>query len=53
MSRLLSLLAQFDSFCDQLATAIYGAQTQLYTMLVLVVVGAFFAFPPKDDPDQI
>jgi hypothetical protein len=53
MSKLLSLLAQFDSFCDQLATAIYGAQRQLYTMLALVVVAAFFAFPPKDDPDQI
>jgi hypothetical protein len=53
MSRLLSLLAQFDRFCDHLANAIYGSQTQLYTMLVLVVVAAFFAFPPKDDPDQI
>ena len=53
MSQLLSLLAQLDRFCEQLTTAIQGAQTQLYTMLALVVVAAFFAFPPKDDPDQI
>jgi len=53
MSRLLSLLAQLDRFCDQLATAIHGSQTQIYAMLALLVVAAFFTFPPKDDPDQI
>ncbi len=53
MSRLLSLLAQLDGFCDQVATAINGSQTQVYAMLALVVVAAFFAFPPRDDPDQI
>ena len=53
MSQLLSLLARLDSLCDQLATAIQGSETQLYAMLTLVVVAAFFAFPPKDDPDQI
>jgi hypothetical protein len=53
MSQLLSLLVQLDSFCDQLATAIHGSQTRLYAMLALVLVAAFFAFPPKDDPDQI
>src|SRR5262249_25324339 len=53
MSQLLSLLNQFDSFCGQLSAAIQGAQTQLYAMLALVVVAVFFAFPPKDDPDQI
>ncbi len=53
MSQLLSLLDQFDSLCGQLAVAIQGSQTQLYAMLALVVVAVFFAFPPKDDPDQI
>ena len=53
MSQLPSLLAQLDSFCAQLSTAMQGAQTQLYMVLALVVVAAFFAFPPKDDPDQI
>jgi hypothetical protein len=51
MSQLLSFLSQLDSFCDQLATAIREAQTELYVMLVLAVVAAFFAFPQK--PDQI
>ena len=53
MSQILSLLAEFDRFCDQLAAAIQGAQTQIYVTLAVVVVAAFFAFPPKDDPDQI
>lgn len=53
MSQFLSLLAQLDSFCEQLATAINGSQTQLYAMLALIVVAAYFVFPPKDDPDQI
>jgi hypothetical protein len=53
MSQLMSLLAQLDTVCGQLATALHGAQTQVYAVLALVVVAAFFAFPPKDDPDQI
>lgn len=53
MSQLLSLLVQLDSFCGQLATAIHESETQLYATLVLVVVAAFFAFPPKNDPDQV
>jgi len=53
MSQLLSLLAELDRVCGQLAVAIDGSQMQLYAMLTLVVVAAFFAFPPKDDPDQI
>lgn len=53
MSQLASLFAQLDRVCGQLATAIQGSQTQLYAVLALVVVAAFFAFPPKDDPDQV
>jgi hypothetical protein len=53
MSQLLSLLAQVDHFCGQFAAAILAGQTQLYAMLALVVVVAFFAVPRKDDPDQI
>ncbi len=53
MNQVLSLLAEFDGFCAQLSTAIHQSQTQLYAMLTLVVVAAFFAFPRKDDPDQI
>ena len=53
MSQLLSLLAQVDHVCGQFAAAIQGAQTQLYAMLALAVVVAFFVAPRKDDPDQI
>jgi hypothetical protein len=53
MSQLLSFLAQFDTFCDQLATRIHESQTQLYAMLALAVVAAFFTFPQQDDSDQI
>ena len=52
MSALLSLLAQFDAFCGQLAAAIHRSEMQLYAMLAIVVVAAFFAFRPRD-PDQI
>jgi hypothetical protein len=53
MSQLISLVVQLDHVCGQLATAIQGAQMQLYAMLALAVVVAFFAVPRKDDPDQI
>jgi hypothetical protein len=53
MSQLLSLLVQFDGLCGQLATAIERSEPQLYAVLGLVVVAAFFAFPRKDDTDQI
>jgi len=49
---LLSLLAQLDSFCGQLAAAIHGSEAQLYAMLSIVVVAGFFAFRPED-PDEI
>jgi hypothetical protein len=48
----LAALAFWQRSCVQPATAIHGPQTGLYAMLALVVVTAFFAFPPKDDPDQ-
>jgi len=53
MSQLLSFLAQIDTVCGQLATAMQAAQVQLYPMLALVVVAAFLVFPPKNDPDQL
>jgi hypothetical protein len=53
MSELLYLLAQFDGVCGQLASAIQGSQVQLYATLAVAVVVGFFAFPRKDDPDQI
>lgn len=53
MSQLISLVAQLDHLCGQFAAAIQGSQTQLYAMLALAVVVAFFAAPRKDDPDQI
>jgi hypothetical protein len=53
MNQLLSILAQLDHFCGQLAAAIQGSQTQLYATLAVAVVVGFFAFPRKDDPDQI
>ena len=53
MSQLHSLLAQLDDLCGQLTTAINQSQPQLYAMLTLAVVAAFFVFPREDDPDQI
>jgi hypothetical protein len=53
MSQLLSFVAQIDHVCGQLATAIQGSQPQLYAMLTVAVLVGFFAFPRKDDPDQI
>ena len=53
MSQLSFFLAVVDRFCGQLATAIQGAQPRLYAMLAVAVVVGFFAFPRKDDPDQI
>jgi len=53
MSQLSIVLAQLDHACGQFANAIQGSQTQLYAMLALVVVVAFFTAPRKDDPDQI
>jgi hypothetical protein len=52
VSQLLSLLAQLDTFCGQLAAALHGAEPRLYAMLSLVVVAGFFLFRPKD-PDEI
>jgi hypothetical protein len=53
MGQFTSLLAKLDHVCGQFATAIQGAQTQLYAMVAIAVVLAFFAAPRKDDPDQI
>jgi hypothetical protein len=48
VSQLLSLLAQLDSFCGQLAAAIHGAEPRLYALLTLAAVVGFFAFRPED-----
>jgi hypothetical protein len=53
MSEPSSLIVQLDSVCQQIATAIQGSEMQIYATLAVVVVAAYFAFPPKDDPDQI
>jgi hypothetical protein len=53
MNELLSFINQFDRLCEQIATAIQGSETQIYANLAVILVAAFIAFPPKDDPDAI
>ena len=53
MSEPISVIDQLDRLCQQIATAIQGSELQIYAILAVVVVATFFAFPPKDDPDQI
>jgi hypothetical protein len=49
----ISFLDQLDRLCQQIATAIQDSELQIYAILAVIVVASFFAFPPKDDPDQI
>ena len=49
----ISFLNQLDRLCQQIATAIQGSELQIYSILAVIVVASFLAFPPKDDPDQI
>ena len=53
MNELLSFINQLDRLCEQIATAIQGSETQIYATLAVILVAAFIAFPPKDDPDAI
>jgi hypothetical protein len=53
MNEPLSFIAQLDGLCQQIASAIQGSELQIYATLAVIVVAAFFAFPPKDDPDEI
>ena len=53
MDKPVAFLDQFDQLCQQIATAIQHSELQIYAILAVIVLVAFFAFPPKDDPDQI
>ena len=53
MNRPIVFLDQLDQLCQQIATAIQHSELQIYAILAVTVLAAFFAFPPKDDPDQI
>ena len=53
MHETISFLDQLDQLCRQVATAIQSSELQIYAMLAAIAVAAFFAFPPKDDLDQI
>ena len=53
MNESISFLDQLDRLCQQIATAIQSSELQIYAILVVIVVATLFAFPPKDDPDQI
>ena len=53
MNRPIAFLDQLDQLCQQIATAIQHSELQIYAILAVIVLAAFFAFPPKDDPDQI
>jgi hypothetical protein len=53
MNGTFSFLAQVDRLGEQIAIAIQGSEMRIYAILALIVVAAFFAFPRKDDLDQI
>lgn len=53
MSESLSMIAQLDRLCQQIATAIQGSEMQIYATLAVIVVTSFLVFPAKDDSDQI
>jgi hypothetical protein len=53
MNELISFLDQLDQLGQQIATAIQDSELRLYAILAVIVVASFFAFPPRDDPDQI
>jgi hypothetical protein len=49
----LSFLDQLDQLCQHIATAVQEAELQIFAILAVILVASFFAFPRKDDPDQI
>jgi hypothetical protein len=53
MDRPISFLEQLNQLCQQIANAIQDSELQIYAMLAAIVVATFFAFPTKDDFDQI
>ena len=53
MDKPVAFLDQLDQLCQQIATAIQHSELQIYAILAVIELAAFFAFPPKDDPDQI
>jgi hypothetical protein len=53
MNGLISFLNHVDGLCQQVAAAIQGSELQIYSILAVILVASFLAFPPKDDPDQI
>jgi hypothetical protein len=53
MNESISFLDQLDQVCQEIATAIQSSELQIYAILAVIVVATFFAFPPKDDLDQI
>ena len=53
MDKPVAFLDQLDQLCQQIATAIQHSELQIYAILAAIVLATFFAFPPKDDPDQI
>ena len=48
-----SFLGGVDQLCGQFATALHGAEWQVYATLSLLIVLSALLFPPKNDPDQI
>jgi hypothetical protein len=53
MHEAISFVDQLDQLCRQITTAIQSSELQVYVMLAIVAVATLFAFPPKDDLDQI
>ena len=54
MSYFLSATAiSLDRLCEQVATAIYSSEPQIYGAVLVAILVGYVAFPPKNDPDQI
>ena len=47
-----SVLAEIDRLCGQLAVALPNAEFQIYATLALIVVLGVLLFPPKNDPTR-
>jgi len=48
-----SILAEVDRLCGQVAIALHNAEYQTYAVLTLMVLLSVLLFPPRDDFDQV
>lgn len=49
---LAAALMPFDRLCAQFATAVHGAEPQIYSAIFVTALLWVLIFPPKNDSDQ-